>query len=93
MEHLVRVLNERDRRTLAWLRQQVGDEAVAEAASRCGPSKPYVSMLCHDLGLSAPRFPPAGAFAPTEKGEQSLAQIRSILARSLLAGASHRVNP
>jgi hypothetical protein len=41
MEHLVRILNDRDRRTLAWLRQQVGDAALAAAAERCaGPTRP-----------------------------------------------------
>ncbi len=57
MEHLVRVQNERDRRTLAWLRVQVGDAAIAEAAQHCGgPSKPYLSSVCRMLGGTAPRF-------------------------------------
>jgi hypothetical protein len=56
MEHLVRVQNERDRRTLAWLREKVGDAAIVAAAQRHGPSKPYLSAVCRTLGVTAPRF-------------------------------------
>jgi hypothetical protein len=79
MEHLVRVLNDRDRRVLAWVREQVGDAAFADAASRCGPVKPYISAVCRRLGLSAPVFRTV-PHVPTATGEQSLARIRRILA-------------
>lgn len=79
MEHLVRVLNDRDRRVLAWVREQVGDAAFADAASRCGPAKPYISAVCRRLGLTVPAFRIA-AHAPTATGERSLASIRRILA-------------
>ncbi|MFP3569042.1 hypothetical protein [Paraburkholderia sp. SIMBA_030] len=78
MEHLVRVQNERDRCTLAWLRAQVGDAAIAQAAQRCGgASKPYLSAICRTLGVTAPRF---SSRRPSATAEQSLATIRQILA-------------
>ncbi|MFL9965983.1 hypothetical protein PQR02_34195 [Paraburkholderia sediminicola] len=80
MEHLVRVQNERDRRTLAWLREHVGDAAIVAAARRCGPSKPYLSLVCRTLGVSAPRFSAQRRPTPSATAEQSLAAIRQILA-------------
>jgi hypothetical protein len=80
MEHLVRVQNERDRRTLAWLPEYVGDAAIMAAARRCGPSKPYLSMVCRTLGVSAPRFSAPCRHTPSATAEQSLAAIRQILA-------------
>jgi hypothetical protein len=80
MEHLVRVQNERDRRTLAWLRGQVGDAAIV-AARRCvGPSKPYLSAVCRLLGVTVPRFSAARRPMPSATAGQSLATIRQILA-------------
>ncbi|MGF6767953.1 hypothetical protein P3T18_000423 [Paraburkholderia sp. GAS199] len=79
MEHLVRVLNDRDRRVLAWAREQVGDAAFADAVARCGPVKPYISTVCRRLGLTVPPLRTA-AHAPTATGEKSLARIRRILA-------------
>jgi hypothetical protein len=81
MEHLVRVQNERDRRTLAWLRALVGDPAIAEAArSLAAPSKPYLSTVCRLLGVTAPPFSTLHRPAPSATAEQSLATIRQILA-------------
>ncbi|SIT49031.1 conserved hypothetical protein [Paraburkholderia piptadeniae] len=80
MEHLVRVQNERDRRTLAWLRETVGDAAIAAAAQRSGPSKPYLSAVCQILGVTAPRFSAPRHLTPSAAAEQSLATIRQILA-------------
>lgn len=80
MEHLVRVQNERDRRTLAWLRERVGDPAIVAAVERCGPSKPYLSAVCRTLGVAAPPFSATRRLAPSATAEQSLATIRQILA-------------
>jgi hypothetical protein len=81
MERLVRVQNERDRRTRAWLRGHVGDGAIVAAAQRCGgPLKPYLSAVCRTLGVTAPRFSAARRPAPSATAEQSLATIRQILA-------------
>jgi hypothetical protein len=88
MEHLVRVQNERDRRTLAWLREHVGDAAIMAAARRCGPSKPYLSMVCRTLGVTAPRFSAQCRHTPSATGEQSLAAIRQILASRARRGTS-----
>ncbi|MCE4574848.1 hypothetical protein LY307_39915 [Caballeronia sp. CLC5] len=81
MEHLVRVYNEKDRRTLEWLRQKVGDAAITVAAEQCGRSgKPYLSALCRYLGVRAPKCPPLPRLTPSPIAEESLAAIRSILA-------------
>jgi hypothetical protein len=80
MEDLVRVRNERDRRTLAWLRAHVGDAALVAAAQRCsGPTKPYLSVVCRTLGVTAPQFSVSRPRAPSATAEQSLATIRQIL--------------
>lgn len=81
MEHLVRVQNERDRRTLAWLRGHVGEAAIAAAAKRCvGPTKPYLSAVCRALGVTVPRFSTLRQGVGSTTAEQSLATIRQILA-------------
>lgn len=81
MEHLVRVRNERDRRALEWLRQQVGDAAVVTAVERCaGAGKPYLSVLCRYLQVRLPTFSIPRRRATSPAAEQSLAAIRSILA-------------
>jgi hypothetical protein len=82
MEHLVRVYNEKDRQTLEWLRQHVGDAAIASAVERCtraGAGKPYVSAVCRRLGVRAPTFS-APRHTPSPVAEHSLATIRGILA-------------
>lgn len=81
MEHVVRVYNEKDRRTLEWLRQKFGDAAIALAAEQCGASgKPYLSALCRYLGVSAPVFLPLPRRTPSPIAKESLAAIQSILA-------------
>jgi hypothetical protein len=81
MEHLVRVQNERDRRTLAWLRGHVGDAAIVAAAQRYGgPAKPYLSTLCRMLGVTVPQFSAPRRRVASATAEQSLATIRQILA-------------
>ena len=81
MEHLVRVYNEKDRRTLEWLRRKVGDAAITSAAEQCGKSgKPYLSAICRYLGVRAPAFTAQSREAPSPIAEQSLAAMRSILA-------------
>ncbi|AUT66768.1 hypothetical protein [Paraburkholderia terrae] len=77
MEHLVRVYNEKDRRTLEWLRQHVGDAAIAAAAERCNQlTKPYLSAVCGLLGVRIPTFPEAHPCTPSPIAEQSMAIIR-----------------
>jgi hypothetical protein len=84
MEHLVRVQNEYDRQTLAWLRQHVGDAAIAAAVRGWhGTGKPYLSVVCRLLGVTHPGgFGTRSASVATriEVGEQHLAAIRQILA-------------
>jgi hypothetical protein len=49
------VANDRDRRTLAWLRGQVGDAAILAAAGQMlGNRKPYLSNVAKSLGVSLP---------------------------------------
>jgi hypothetical protein len=80
MEHLVRVQNERDRRTLEWLRERLSDEAITAAALNCGgASKPFLSAVCRSLGVIPPRFTPQRRPTPSVAAERSLATIRAIL--------------
>jgi hypothetical protein len=80
MEHLVRVYNERDRRTLEWLRRHVGDSAIAVTVERCaGSGKPYLSAVCRHLGVKTPVFSVPHRQTPSPVAEESLAAIRSIL--------------
>jgi hypothetical protein len=90
MEHLVRILNDDDRQTLAWLRRHVGDDRITDAANRLAarrePSggvqaKPYLSAVCRYLGVLPPaprRITPTGA--SHEVGDRHLAAIRTLLA-------------
>ena len=80
MEQWVRVQNEHDRKVLAWLRERAGDVAVTAAAQACarGDTKPYLSTVCRQLGLSVPRFIRHGA-SPDGVGEQHLAAMYEIL--------------
>ena len=77
MEDQVILNNDQDRRTFAWLRMQVGDEAITNAISGLsGARKPYVSNLCKVLAIIPP--------VDLEKTDrdialQNLAKIRSIL--------------
>lgn len=49
------VSNDRDRRTLAWLRETVGDEAISAAVGHLvGNRKPYVSNVSKALGVAIP---------------------------------------
>jgi hypothetical protein len=81
MEHLVRICSEKDRRVLGWLRQRVGDAAIARAAAECGgDAKPYLSAVCRRLGLRIPMLATPRASEPSAVAERSLATIRGILA-------------
>jgi hypothetical protein len=82
MEEWVRVQNERDRKVLVWLRGQVGDTAIAAVAHACarGDSKPYLSAVCRQLGLSIPRHISHGV-SNEAVGEKHLAAMYEILAR------------
>ncbi|CAB3809670.1 hypothetical protein [Paraburkholderia fynbosensis] len=90
MEHLVRIYNERDRRTLEWLRRHVGNAAIALAVEGCAKSdKPYLSAVCRRLGVQPPEFSTAHQAAPSPVAEHSLAAIRLILAsRAATANSS-----
>ena len=80
MEEWVRVQNERDRKVLAWLRGRVGDTAIATAARACarGDSKPYLSAVCRQLGLSVPILPNRSPITEAV-GERHLAAMYEIL--------------
>ena len=50
------VVNDRDRRSLEWLVQQVGPQAVADAVNRLsGLRRPYATNVAAVLGLTLPR--------------------------------------
>lgn len=49
------VESDRDRRALAWLRVQVGDQAIKTAADGlAGDRRPFVSNIIKVLGLTLP---------------------------------------
>lgn len=69
--------NERDERTAAWLIEQFGAEAVAEAETRLkGARKPYPGNLAKVLGATLPEH-----LKRTEKAaaRQKLAELRQML--------------
>ena len=73
----MRVQNERDERTAAWLIEQVGAEALAEAETRLqGARKPYPSNLAKVLGLTLP-----DSLKRTENAaaRQKLAELKNII--------------
>ncbi|WP_089164870.1 hypothetical protein [Caballeronia sordidicola] len=82
MNHLIRILNDSDRETLAWLCKHVGDVRVAAAARHLGGSgKPYLSAVCRYLGVRPPTSRQHDR--PVEDctvGDSYLAQIRLLLA-------------
>lgn len=69
--------SERDRRTLAWLIQQVGERALEDAcASLAGKRKCYPSNLAKCLGL----VPPESLSRPSPEQVQAyLKDIRKML--------------
>jgi hypothetical protein len=93
MNQLIRILNDADRETLAWLRKHVGDVRVAAAARHLGGNgKPYVSAVCRYLGVRPPL--PHQQSRPAEDctvGDNHLAQIRQLLAQRNQASLKHRV--
>ena len=77
VEEVVILANERDKRALAWLRGQVGDDAIREAVGRlAGARKPYVSNLAKILGLTVPA---SAEVADDETARRHLDNIRQIL--------------
>lgn len=71
------IQNERDERTAAWLIENFGAEAVAEAETRiAGARKPYPSNIAKVLGASLPE-----ALKRTENAaaRQKLAGLRRML--------------
>ena len=69
--------NERDERTAAWLIEQYGTEAVAEAETRIsGARKAYPSNIAKVLGVTLPE-----ALKRTENAaaRQKLAELRRML--------------
>jgi hypothetical protein len=96
MEHLIRILNDDDRQTLAWLRTHVGDARVSAAARQLTAqrqqfagvwAKPYVSALCRYLGVwpPAPRRP-THTDADHRVADQHLVRIRQLLAQRSTPG-------
>ncbi|MEQ5844279.1 hypothetical protein N0A02_32985 (plasmid) [Paraburkholderia acidicola] len=91
MEDRIRILIERDRQTLLWLRTHVGDARLSTAIDVLtrGEAKPYVSALCRYLGVRPPTF--SGSLprtpASSEVGDRYLTQIRAHLARNIYSRA------
>jgi hypothetical protein len=92
MNQLIRILNDGDRETLAWLRKHVGDVRVATAARHLGSNgKPYLSAVCRYLGVRPPT--PLQQLRPVDDctvGDNHLAQIRLLLAERNQALLKHQ---
>lgn len=55
MDDLVILVNDRDRRVLAWLRETHGDSIIFDAITRlAGARKPYLSNVLKILNIEAP---------------------------------------
>lgn len=78
------VTNDRDRRTLAWLRAKVGDDTIREtAASLPGQRRPYLSNIARAIGLVLPASlaqSPAGSAVRAEVARH-LEALRATTAR------------
>jgi len=74
--------NERDRRTLAWLRSTVGDDAIRDAIGRlAGRRRPFVSNLCRVLGVEVPIevVEPSKAPLSREEALKHLAELKRLV--------------
>lgn len=71
------VSNDRDRRTLIWMRAQVGDDAIRNTiATLPGQRRPYLSNIARALGLVLPAslaLPPAGSAVRAEVARRAAA--------------------
>lgn len=87
MEHLIRVINERDRQLLKWLLEQVGAPRLTAAAHRLSSEnypKPYVSAVCRYLGLK----PPSPRALPRDHARFSVADHYLAVMRESLGGTT-----
>lgn len=90
MDDLIRIENEYDRQTVAWLRNRLGDQALCEVVMRMeGRSRPYASEVCHALGVTPPPRQRVTRARPLNRavGEAYLATIRNILGAGRHAAA------
>ncbi len=72
--------NERDERTAAWLIEQYGAEAVAQAESQLtGARKPYPSNIAKILGAELPE---SLKYASKETARAHIAKMKETLAKS-----------
>lgn len=83
LSRLIRLENDYDRHVLAWLRRQVGDDAVHTALCQLGGRpRPYVSAVCRALEIRPPArsaFRAEQARISRAVGDRYLARIREIL--------------
>ncbi len=81
MDDLIRIENEYDRQTVAWLRERLGEQALCEVVLRMqGRGKPYASAVCRALGLVPPPRRRGSGAINRAVGEAYLASIRALLA-------------
>lgn len=82
--HLIRIVNDEDRRAVEWLVTHVGEARVEAAAQRMahGGNPPFVSAVCRYLGT----WPPAvrqstRTTRDCSVGDEHLVRIRELLAK------------
>lgn len=85
-ESAVIIANDRDKRALAWLKAQVGLEAIQGATERlAGARRPYVSNVAKVLGLTLPvedLVEPEPPRADRETALKHLAELRAVMDRA-----------
>ncbi|MGR0117842.1 cryptic plasmid protein A [Ralstonia pseudosolanacearum] len=71
------VANDRDLRSLTWLREQVGDTAIAAAVAQlAGQRRPYVSNVAKALGIA---IPSDLALTGADTARARLASLRALI--------------
>ena len=87
VDDLIRIENEYDRQTVAWLRERLGEQALCEVVIRMhGHGKPYASAVCRTLGLVPPPRRQVSRSVNRAVGEAYLANIRALLAGHAVGG-------
>ncbi|WP_323123725.1 hypothetical protein [Burkholderia alba] len=83
MDDSIRIITERDRQTVDWLRAHVGAARLEEAARYLTDhaiSKPYVSAICRYLRVRPPAFVAGEPIRDHRVGDAYLAKMRGQLA-------------
>lgn len=77
MDDILLIQNDRDRRALAWLIDQVGEDAIRQAVGRlAGERKPFVSNVAKVLSVKLPR---SVELTPACQARKNIAAIKKAM--------------